>query len=143
MNEVTRGRGVWWMGAVLGIVALVGCGSPMQRGDDPGYATTPGETELLNIQAMRRGTTLEMTNTSTVDFGASRVWANRSYSREIDGFGIGQTLRLGLGEFRNEFGQRFVAGGFFATARPDALVSVEIESEGVLHRVIVVEDTIE
>ncbi|TVQ79517.1 MAG: hypothetical protein EA380_04345 [Phycisphaeraceae bacterium] len=146
MNEsimrVVR-RGVM---AGLGLVVLSGVlGCQGRGGIEERHPVYPGVVNgdvLLDVQAFRRGTTLEMTNTSTVSFERARVWANRTYSREISGFRIGETIRVGLAAFRNEYGQRFEAGGFFATARPDALVSVEIEADGVMYRVVVVEDTI-
>lgn len=135
----------WLRICVLGLLAasLVGCGSGRSGGEFAEYPGLGGGDEQLNVQAFRRGTTLELTNTSTVAFGESRLWANRAYSRGIVGIGIGETIRVSLHDFRNEYGQPFEAGGFFATARPDALVSLEIEREGVMHRVMVVEDTIE
>ena len=106
------------------VVALAGCGRGRAGGEFPEYPGLVGGDEQLNVQAFRRGTTLEMTNTSTVGFGEARIWANRAYSRGISGMGIGETIRVSLHDFRNEYGQQFEAGGFFATARPDALVSL-------------------
>lgn len=132
--------------AGLGLVVLSGVlGCQGRGGVEEQYPLYPGVVNgdvLLDVQAFRRGRNLEMTNTSTISFEHARVWANRTYSREISDFGIGETIRVGLAGFRNEYGQRFEAGGFFATARPDALVSVEIEADGVMYRVVVVEDTI-
>lgn len=133
--------------AGVGLVVLssvLGC-QGRGGGPDERFPVYPGMSNgdvQLDVQAFRRGTTLEMTNTSAVSFERVRLWANRTYSRELSGFGIGDTIRVGLAGFRNEYGQRFEAGGFFATSRPDALVSVEIEAEGVMYRVVVVEDTI-
>ena len=45
----------------------------------------------------------------------------------IDGLAVGQTLRLPLGTFRNEFSEAFRGGGFFAPERPERLVLAELE----------------
>lgn len=141
MHEGTRRSRGWLLVVGVLLVGSAGCSSPVERGEYPAYSGAPDEYDLLDIQVMRRGTKLEMTNTTTVSFGPSRVWANREYSEEISGFEVGKTVHLRLGDFRNQFGQRFKEGGFFATELPDALVCVEIESEGVMHRTKVVEDT--
>ena len=51
---------------------------------------------------------------------------------------IGQTRRFDLREFVNEYGERFRAGGFFATERPDDVVLVQIEHGGRLDGLLVV-----
>lgn len=85
---------------------------------------------VLPIQVIRRGTTISLTNTSAHAFGASVVWVNRRYSRPIAGFKLGETLVLELSEFRDEYGEPFPAGGFFARETPAKVVLTQIESAG-------------
>jgi hypothetical protein len=82
---------------------------------------------VADVQAFREDTRLVMTNTTAEEFRPGLLWVNAYFSREIDGLAIGETLRLDLREFRNEYGEAFRAGGFFATRRPDAVVLVEIQ----------------
>lgn len=67
-------------------------------------------------------------NTSGESFGASRVWVNRRYAKTISGWNLGDKMSLDLREFRDEFGESFRAGGFFAAKKPDPVVLVEIET---------------
>ena len=48
---------------------------------------------------------------------------------------------LPLRDFVNEFGERFEAGGFFATERPDPLLLVQYESRGRLWSLVVIGHT--
>ena len=47
-------------------------------------------------------------------------------------------LRLELSEFKDEYGQEFRAGGFWATRKPERLVLAQLEAEeGMLGLVVV------
>ncbi|MBX3386693.1 MAG: hypothetical protein KF768_08995 [Phycisphaeraceae bacterium] len=104
--------------------------SDVDRTDRPVYPDELRQEMVLDVQVIRDGTRIRLTNTTAKEFGASRLWVNRWFSREIDGFGVGQTLDLSLAEFRDRYGEPFRAGGFFATRRPDRLAQVQIESDG-------------
>jgi hypothetical protein len=113
--------------ALLGALATtVACQSDAKpewaRPYPPGQAV-----ETLNVQVTRDETRLTLTNTSARDFGPATLWINKSFAKPIDGFAIGQTLNLDLATFTNQFGDRFRAGGFFATDRPHDVVLAEIE----------------
>jgi hypothetical protein len=82
----------------------------------------------LNVQVIRDGTRVRMTNTSSRAFGPSRLWANRWYSYPLErGWGVGETLELSLEQFRDRYGQSFRAGGFFATETGESLVQMQIQ----------------
>jgi hypothetical protein len=124
---------------LLGAALLAGCAAgPVDYARPYPVAEEPAKT--LNIQVFRREDHISLTNTSARDFGPSTLWVNAAYSRPIDGLRIGQSIDLSLHEFRNEHSQPFRAGGFFATDLPSKLVLAEIESEGTLYGLIVVED---
>lgn len=94
----------------------------------------------LDVQVFRRSDSLTLTNTSAQAFGPGTVWVNRAFSRPIDGLRVGQSITMSLHEFRNEYSQKFRAGGFFATEVPSSLVLCEIEHEGRFFGLVVVED---
>lgn len=119
------------MTLAAGVLALPACHGPVQRGaaTEPRaypYAETRGDVE--NIQVFRDGTHLRLTNTTATGFGAGRLWVNRRFSREIDGLAVGESLDLNLYEFVDQYGDKFRAGGFFATQDPDNVVLVQLEA---------------
>lgn len=86
------------------------------------------QSQTLNIQVFRSVKHLELTNTTARSFGPSTLWLNARFSRPIDGLAVGQTLRLPLEEFRDEYSDVFRGGGFFSTEAPERLVLAQIES---------------
>lgn len=80
------------------------------------------------MQVFRRSKTLEFTNTTASPLGPGTIWLNRRFSRPITRpIGVGQSVALPLTEFRDEFGEPFRAGGFWASDMPDALVLCQVE----------------
>ncbi len=92
----------------------------------------------LDIQVVRKGTSMTMTNTTTRSFGPCTIWLNMQWALPIDGFASGETLTLDLHQFRNEYNEHFRAGGFFAVERPDtiALAQIETVNEQAAHEVV-------
>jgi hypothetical protein len=112
----------------LAMVVLSGCrGTPTIR-EGRAYPRAVPAAESLDIQVFRHQTEIEFTNTTAQPFGPSTIWLNRRFSRQIDGLAVGQTLRFPLREFRDQFGEAFRAGGFFAVERPDMLAVAELET---------------
>jgi hypothetical protein len=91
------------------------------------YPSSVARTSTLDIQVIRRETKIELTNTTARSFGPSILWLNGRFSREIDGLAVGQTLVLRLKEFKDQYGDTFRGGGFFATERPERLALAEIQ----------------
>ena len=83
----------------------------------------------VNIQVVRQTTTVELTNTTARAYGPSTLWLNGRFSRPIEELKVGQTLTLSMKEFRDEHGDAFRHGGFFATETPDRLVLAQIETK--------------
>lgn len=119
---------------VLGVVA--GCNSiptalankPVGAYDRP-YPRELEQSEVIDVQVIRDPeTVISLTNTTSRAFGPSTLWINGRFSRPILGFAPGETLRLDLYEFRDEFGEKFRAGGFFATKNPDKVVHAQLET---------------
>jgi hypothetical protein len=84
--------------------------------------------QTLDIQVVRSETDVTLTNTTARSFGRSRLWINRWYSREIESFGVGETLELQLSSFRDIYGESFRAGGFWATREPQRVELVQLET---------------
>jgi hypothetical protein len=105
-----------------------GCASsPETLQQGPAYPAALARTQPSNIQLVRTRRHVEMTNTTARGFGPSRIWLNQWYSAPIDGLGVGESIRLPLTSFRDEFGASFRGGGFFAAEAPDRLVKAELE----------------
>jgi len=131
---------------VLAAALLASCtgpGSALRSDASRAYPSEIANAGTLPIQVIRRVTHIEMTNTTARAFGPSTIWVNGRYSHPIEGFGIGETISLDLREFYDEFGERFRAGGFFATRDPDALVLCQLENEGSMYGLIVVGNLLE
>lgn len=82
----------------------------------------------LDIQVIRDVTEIQLTNTTARSFGPSTLWINQRFSRPIEGFAVGQTLRLSLRDFTDSYGDIFRAGGFFATEKPDRVAQVNLQT---------------
>lgn len=102
-------------------------------GRDPALAgpayPDKAQTRTLDIQVVRSPTTITLTNTTARAYGHSRLWLNRYYSHEIDALGVGQTIELTLSAFRDQSGEPFRSGGFFATRKPQRVQQVQLETE--------------
>lgn len=121
--------------------AAAGCASradpTLASGGGVEYPERPQAT-TLNIQVVRDGTVIRLTNTTARAFGPSRLWINRWYSRPIDKFDVGQTLELSLWDFRDQYGEPFEAGGFFAVRKPYRLSQAQLDTGDELLGLIVV-----
>jgi len=124
---------------VLGFgAAVTSCSTSNSFATGPVYPTHKAQTRVLDIQVIRRETRITLTNTSAENLLAGRMWINAEYAGDFGGLAIGETTTLSLLDFRNEFGETFRAGGFFATRIPSDLVQVQIEEESGLIGLIVV-----
>ena len=107
------------------ISTLTACSSSNPTGHWPSY---PGHTQsVVDVQAFRDGPTLSFTNTSPETLGPGRLWINAAYSIDIEAVAPNASASVDLNSCRNEFGQPFRGGGFFATERPDEVVLAQIE----------------
>lgn len=115
-------------GLILAFAGVCSCASSSPSGDWPGY---PGHAQdaVVNVQAFRDGPTLSFTNTSGRTLGPGLLWINAAYSTPIEAVEAGGQTSVSLNACRNEFGQPFRGGGFFATERPDDVVLAQIQEE--------------
>ena len=131
--------------SVLGLglgVALSGCASDQVPFEVRPYPGGQGQLMLDEAQVQRSGIRLRVVNGSSQAIGPGTMWVNQEFSHPVASIGAGATVELDLSEFRNEFGERFRAGGFWATERPKrlGLVQVEPPSGGMLIGLVVIED---
>jgi hypothetical protein len=83
--------------------------------------------ETINIQVVREGTFIALTNTTANAIPPSTLWLNKWFSRPVDRIEVGQTVRFNLRDFRDLYSEPFRAGGFWATDQGDPLVSAHID----------------
>jgi hypothetical protein len=127
---------------VLGTAAICASSAGCQTWSDVPYAREFPENavigQTLAIQIVRDGTEIIITNTTANAIPATTLWLNKWYSRPIDEIRVGETVRFGLREFRDEFSEPFPAGGFWSTGPGVPLVSAHIESPNQFEALVVV-----
>lgn len=123
---------------VLCAAFLGGCGGTPAIVEGDKYPLDIKHGPTLDIQVIRHETEIQMTNTSGRSFGPCRMWLNGRFSHDLKGFGVGQSMTLPLGDFKDQYGEVFKAGGFFATERAEKLALAEIEIDGQMLGLIVV-----
>lgn len=115
----------------MSLALLVGgCGGPSKVDYARPYPVEKPQTATADIQAQRFETEIRLTNTTAADLGPGTVWVNQQWAHPIGGLKIGESITLSLTDFANEFNERFRAGGFFATERPDTVMQVQFEADG-------------
>ncbi len=132
----------------VALPALAACSTtPPQPG--PTYPDAIAQLRTLDIQVQRDVRTITLTNTTAQDLPAGRMWVNKWFSRDMpEGLPVATTVSFDLGEFVNEFGERFRAGGFFAINDPDDLVLAQYQTttdagDQVIYGLIVIDGRIE
>lgn len=120
------------------MMSLAACSS--RSGEIPSEPTYPAKASSgsIDVQVVRDETVVRMTNTTARDLASGRLWANRWFSREFPGLKVGESITMSLSEFKDQYGDRYRAGGFFATDRPMKLVQMELETGEQLIGLIVV-----
>jgi len=111
---------------ILGVCSGCGGGNNKVRYARPYPELSQGE--VHDIHVFRRGTKLELTNTTPRAFGPSTLWLNARFSRPISHFNPGEKLKFKLKDFRDEYSDGFRAGGFFADEPAARLVLAQIET---------------
>ncbi|MAY74493.1 MAG: hypothetical protein CMJ31_07290 [Phycisphaerae bacterium] len=146
MNRSIRTGSTLILAATLGVASAVASGckqtARVNYEDARKYPDLVQE-ETLNVQVFRLGTNLRLTNTTAHTLPAGTLWLNRWFFREVESVEPGESLHLPLKGFRDRYGESFRAGGFFATRDPDLVVLAQLEANGELHGLIVVENRAE
>ncbi len=124
---------------VLVIGAVAGCATS-ETGfvERPVYPAAKRQARSLDIQVFRDDTVIQFTNTTARTIPACTLWVNAWYSRDIPSVGVGESLELNLYDFKDQYGDAFRGGGFFATDRPTTLVLAQLEMEDELLGLLVI-----
>ncbi len=94
--------------------------------------------ETINVQVVRDGTSITLTNTTASAIPPSTLWLNKWFSRPVDRIEVGETLRFNLRDFRDLYSEPFRAGGFWATDQGDPLVTAHIDwGDGLVGLIVV------
>lgn len=111
------------------LASLPGCG-PTLTGDvvGPEYPITTRQSAVLNVQVFRDDTHITFTNTTAEPLPEGLLWINHAYSKPFPGLGIAQTATLNLYDFKDQYGEEFRGGGFFATQPPDRVVIIQLQA---------------
>lgn len=113
---------------ILAALCLAACSAtPATRPQARALPHDLTQSRVLDIQVRRDGTRLLLTNTTTEPLPAGTFWINGRYSAPVPPLGVGQSLSLDLRRFRDEFGEPFRAGGFFAAHAPEPVVLAQWE----------------
>ena len=112
-------------------------------GKDPEIVNGPAypsvkQSSVLDIQVIRDGKTITMTNTSTQVFTDARLWAIQWYSHPLPSWKPGETLSFDLSNFKDRYGNPMRAGGFWAVDNPEKLVLMQVEQGDKLIGLVVV-----
>lgn len=91
------------------------------------YPTEHHNTRTIDIQCFRRGTDLEIVNSTARSFADFEVWINQRYMQRINDLPAGATLRISLWDCIDAYGRRFYAGGFFRAYPAEAVRMVQIQ----------------
>ena len=123
---------------VAGAVGVGGCSSRSGEIESGPEFPTKAQSGSIDIQVFRDETVIRMTNTTARVLAPGRIWINRWFSHDFPGLAIGESITMELGEFTDTYGDRFRAGGFFATDRPTKVVQAQLEINDELVGLIVV-----
>ena len=129
INPLTATAAAGLQLGVLGLGTLSGCsGQKLTFGAGPAYPAELRQERVLDIEAYLRPTSLELTNTTATAYPAGRLWLNRRFSAPTPELGVGESLDIPLKRFKDEFGEVWRGGGFFAARTPERLVLTQLET---------------
>ena len=84
--------------------------------------------ETADIQVFRDEQIIELVNATVHTYRNFDIWINQRYVLQVDQMLAGETIRLSLWDFFDERGDRFNAGGFWATREPERVRLVELQA---------------
>ncbi|MFG0258206.1 MAG: hypothetical protein ACF8GE_09925 [Phycisphaerales bacterium JB043] len=124
----------------LVVLCVLGSCTSRPKHSEPGPVFTMArlEGQVLDIQVRVLPQSIEFTNTTPRRFETPRVWLNRWYSTRIDSIEPGQRVVIPLRAFADEHGRSPQAGGFFSSREQEHIVSVELQHESRLEKLVIV-----
>ncbi|MBL8757736.1 MAG: hypothetical protein JNK35_04810 [Phycisphaerae bacterium] len=93
----------------------------------PAFPSGRQQARVLDVQVTRAETQITFTNTTARSLPACTMWLNRRFGLALEPLPIGATRTLDLRDFKDEYGEAFRGGGFFATEAPDRVVLAQLD----------------
>ena len=114
----------------LMLLAVSGCGRSMYVPSQAtrSYSHDLHTIETADIQVFRDEEIIELVNATVHTYRNFDIWINQRYVLQVDQMLAGETIRLSLWNFFDERGDRFNAGGFWATREPERVRLVELQA---------------
>ncbi|MHC4911283.1 MAG: hypothetical protein ACYTF9_16390 [Planctomycetota bacterium] len=82
---------------------------------------------IVDIQVFREQEKIIIVNATPTSYRDFDLWINQRFVSRVDQLRAGETVKLSLWRFYDEYGEVFNAGGLFRTIEPTPLVLVEIQ----------------
>lgn len=124
----TRSRSCTTAAAIVASAFLAACNAPrVQTLDGRAYPGDVAQAEVLDVQLFQEPQSVRFTNTTARPLGPGWVWLNGWYSAPLERVEIGGSVEIPLRAFRDEFGQRPRAGGFWAARDAVDVVLAQVE----------------
>ncbi len=92
------------------------------------YPYAANALQVIDIQLFRAEAEIRLVNMTANSYHNFDLWLNERYVRRVGNLNAGETIRLSLYEFVDEFEEGLKAGGFLSTGRPDPIIKAEIET---------------
>ncbi len=103
----------------------------------------PYDAELLrtlDVQVFRDGSKIELVNHTTQHLADFDLWLNERWVRRIESLPPGESVKVSLYEFLDEYQEPFRGGGIFSTELPEPVVKAEVQaSEGLVGLIVIPE----
>jgi hypothetical protein len=124
----TCSRSCHAVAAALATVLLGACSAPpVQSLDGRAYPGEDLQAAVLDVQVFQEPRSIRFTNTTARPLGPGWVWLNGWFSAPLERVAIGGSVEIPLRDFRDEFGQRPRAGGFWAARDAVDIVLAQVE----------------
>ncbi|MCK4872559.1 MAG: hypothetical protein KAS72_07525 [Phycisphaerales bacterium] len=126
------------------IAASAGCGHVLYDQPTRPYPEDTRQSRVADVQVFRDGPTITLVSATGESFQDVSLWLNQRYMQHITALPAGAQLTLDLFDFRDDAGEAFRGGGFFAGYDPDRLVTAQIElTDGELVGLLVIPPRVE
>ena len=113
------------------IASALGACSPQSYMPELATRAYPREQHTSNVadmQVFRRGTDIEIVNSTATSYSDFDLWVNQRYVLPMKSLPAGATRRVSLWDFFDEYGERFYAGGLFRAYPATPVRMVEIQA---------------
>ncbi len=125
----TPATGLRLLGTLLAALLLggVGCQSSPYGEPTRSFPQQTPQTQVVDVQVFRDGPELTLVNATATTYREADLWINQRYVHPLPVLPAGGQVVLNLLDFRDDAGERFRGGGFFAAKEPDPVVMAQLE----------------